>query len=106
MLLPLPFPLPRPQGRDRGRDAVSAGGAAKAAVGADAEAGGVTGKPLDAVKAVAEVDASSDSSRARSDWASRNEGSGVFVFNMEAMPRRGSLTPWRRAINRVGSLTG
>jgi len=46
------------------------------------------------VKAVVEVDTgSSDSSKASSDWASRNEGSGVFVFRMEAIPRRGSLTP-------------
>jgi hypothetical protein len=59
------------------------------------------------LKAVAEVDAGSlDSSRATSDWASRNEGSGVCIFRMEALPQSGSVTPRRRARSNVGSLTG
>ena len=40
---------------------------------------------MGAVNVVAEVYArSSNSSMSSKDWASRNEGSGVFIFRMEA----------------------
>ena len=106
MLFPRPLPLPHPQGRDGGRGAGDAGGAAKAAA-VSARARGGAGVPLGAVKTAAEVEAgSSDSSKASSDWASWNEGSGVFVFRMEAMPWSGSLAPQRRASSNMKSLTG
>ena len=80
--------MPHLQGRDGGHDASGAGVAANAA-GTSIVARGGTRALLGVVKVATEEDAGSlVSSKSRSDWTSRNEDSIVFVFSMEAMPRR------------------